>query len=56
MRGIADGADQPSATGAVVVDREVVHERTEHVAAEAAPEHDLVGVYVGHDVPSPLTG
>ena len=48
MRRVADGADEPGAAGLAVVDGEVVQERTEQVAAESAPEHDLVGVYVGH--------
>ena len=42
--------------GLVVVDGEVVQERTEQAAAEPAPEHDLVGVCVGHAVRSHRTG
>ena len=46
MRGVADGSHQPGATDLVVIDREVVEERTEQAVAEPAPKDDLV--CVGH--------
>ena len=48
VRRVADGADEPGVTVVVVVDGEVVQERTEQSAADPASEHDLVGVYVWH--------
>ena len=56
MRRVADRAGEPGEAGLVVVDGEVVQERTEQAAAEPAPEHDLVGVYVGMSVRSHRTG